>query len=1845
MANSAANDTASVTEDSIVAINVLANDGGGSKQLYSLNQGNLQLQTAADVWVTLPSGARVRFHNNLVEYDAAALDHVAAGALLTDTFSYSIKFSNGAVSSANVAVTVTGLNDAPVAVPDAAGGSENQILTINVLANDSDADDGAVLTLTAVSGPAGKGSVSIVGNQLRFDPGTAFDHLAQGATEQVVLSYTVTDEKGATSSSTATITVTGTNDTPVAAPDTAAGTENQVLTINALGNDTDVDDGAVKTLVTASTPVGKGSASIVGGQIQFTPGTDFDHLAQGASEIVVLSYTMKDQQGATSSSFVTITVTGTNDVPVANLDSATTPENSSVSINVLANDTDADDGRNLTVTAASAPIGQGSASIAGNQVLFNPGTDFDALAVGESANVIVNYSIQDERGAPSSSTLTITVTGTNDAPVANPDTAAGTENQLLIIDALANDTDIDHGAVKTLASVAAPAGKGTASIVGNQIQFNPSSDFDHLAQGASEQVILSYSVTDQQGATSTSMVTVTVTGTNDGPVANSDSATTAENSSVSVNVLANDTDVDDGHTLTVTAASAPIGQGSASIVGNQVLFSPGADFDALAVGESANVVVNYSIQDEHGATSSSAVTITVTGANDAPVANPDTAAGTENQLLVIDALANDSDIDHGAVKTLASVAAPAGKGTASIVGNQIQFNPGNGFDHLAQGATEQVLLPYTIADEQGATSSSTITVTVTGTNDGPVANSDVATTTENGLVAIDALANDTDLDDGAIKELVAVAAPPDKGSVAIVGNQVVFNPGTAFDHLAQGANETVVLSYTMQDEHGATSTSTITLSVTGTNDGPVANADTAAVAENGSVTINVLGNDTDADDGAVLTLTAASTPPGQGSVGVVGNQVEYSAGSAFDYLAAGETANVVVSYEIQDEHGVGAGSTATITVSGTNDAPTIDAGNTAATATITELPNGDPGEGTTIHEADGVVAFDDVDLSDLHSASATAQSAGYLGTLILDPVNQDDNSISWHFDVSDADLDGLQAGEHVTQTYTVTVSDGHGGTATQDVTITLDGAAENRSPQALADSAATSEDVSVTINVLANDVDPDGDILTTEIVAGPSHGTITLDALTGSYLYRPAADFNGDDLFTYRVSDTSGAQSGIVAVSVTVVSVNDPPLLTQIIGDQVGHVLQLVSVTLAANLIVDNDGSGNIVYSAELADGAPLPAWLSFDPATATLSGTPGAADADHYSIRVTGAEQDGQTASTSFILTIIDGDAIDGTANGETIDGTLHGDVIRALDGNDTVNAGAGADLVDGGAGDDMLNGQAGDDVLQGGAGRDELRGGDHEDLLFGGAGNDFLYGGSGNDSLDGGDGDDWLEDRDGGSNTLLGGAGNDHLELFTFYGSQIGDAGSGDDVIVVFARLSPVAVTTGEGSDRIHVLLPSFFNVGGIITVTDFTPGPGGDNFSLVAENPNDASLLNSLSTWDGSSNPFNSGFLRLVQSGTDTLFQWDQDAAGSNSTWTTVAVLQNTNVSDFTAENFAPYPPDGSPPPGQTILGTNNGETLTGSLGGDTISALDGNDTVNAGPGADLVNGGAGDDMLNGEAGEDVLQGAAGRDELRGGAHDDLLFGGDGNDFLYGGDGNDSLDGGDGDDWLEDRDGGSNTFLGGAGNDHLELFAYYASQTGDAGSGDDVIVVFSRLSSVTLTTGEGSDRIHVLLPNAFNVGSVITVTDFTPGPGGDNFSLIAENPNDASLLNSLSTWDGSSNPFSSGFLRLVQSGADTLFQWDQDGLGSNATWSTLAVFQNTNAGDFTDANFAPGYDPKPADGASSFSAVVNADDMLLSISATEAMPAPTGTWFDSGETEGFTDHVGQLDMSRMLLTADIL
>jgi VCBS repeat-containing protein len=126
-------------------------------------------------------------------------------------------------------------------------------------------------------------------------------------------------------------------------------------------------------------------------------------------------------------------------------------------------------------------------------------------------------------------------------------------------------------------------------------------------------------------------------------------------------------------------------------------------------------------------------------------------------------------------------------------------------------------------------------------------------------------------------------------------------------------------------------------------------------------------------------------------------------------------------------------------------------------------------------------------------------------------------------------------------TFTYLVNDG--SLNSNIATVTINVINTNRAPVAGDDAYSTSEDTPLNISlpgVLGNDTDADADPLSALRIAGPAHGTLTLNA-DGTFLYTPAANFNGTDSFTYLANDGS-VDSNVATVTITVGAVNDAPV-------------------------------------------------------------------------------------------------------------------------------------------------------------------------------------------------------------------------------------------------------------------------------------------------------------------------------------------------------------------------------------------------------------------------------------------------------------------------------------------------------------------------------------------------------------------------------------------------------------------------------------------------------------------------------------------------------------------------------
>ncbi|MBR1193451.1 S-layer family protein, partial [Bradyrhizobium sp. AUGA SZCCT0160] len=399
---------------------------------------------------------------------------LAAGVTVTEVFTYTVRDPDGLTDTAQLTITITGTNDAPIAVADTNAGdavTESGVnpgntpfggdpsATGNVLGNDTDVDTGATKTVAVVNGSAGNvgnavagtyGSVTINSNGSytytlnNSDPDT--QALAQGAVVTEVFTYTVTDQFGATSSTTLTITITGTDDLPVAVADTGSIAEDTVSVAgNVRGNDT-LGDGTAAQNVTTLNGSGTGSYGAIvlaadGGYTYTLDNTNplVQQLAPGETLTETYSYTLTDEDGDTSVADLTITITGTDDLPVAVADTASIAEDTvSVAGNVRSNDTlgDGTAAQNVTTLSGSGTGSYGAIVLAADggytYTLDNTNPLVQQLAPGETLTETFSYTLTDEDGDTSVADLTITITGTDDLPVAVADTGSIAEDTVSV---------------------------------------------------------------------------------------------------------------------------------------------------------------------------------------------------------------------------------------------------------------------------------------------------------------------------------------------------------------------------------------------------------------------------------------------------------------------------------------------------------------------------------------------------------------------------------------------------------------------------------------------------------------------------------------------------------------------------------------------------------------------------------------------------------------------------------------------------------------------------------------------------------------------------------------------------------------------------------------------------------------------------------------------------------------------------------------------------------------------------------------------------------------------------------------------------------------------------------------------------------------------------------------------------------------------------------------------------------------------------------------------------------------------------------------------------------------------
>ena len=1159
------NDSITLPEDTALKFDAIQNDKDPESD---------PLRVVGVVNAAGNAGSAVLGVDGQITYTAIGkFDSLGAGERANESFTYVVSDGRGGSDEGRVDVQITGVNDAPVARADQISLGQNQSISFNPLSNDSDIDHNDSIQITGVSsqqGNAGIVGIGLDGKTLTYTAAGKFDWIPRGQATSEIFTYTIADKAGATSTAQVNVTISGDNDKPVVVNDTIAVTEDQAISFNPAGNDTDPDQGDKVRVSAVSNPAtNKGVAQVdgSGNQVTYSAINHFESLPEGGIAQETFSYTAVDNNGGSSPGTVTVNITGVNDAPVAVNDAIQVTEDSNLTFTASGNDREVDQGDSIRTVSVSNPAGNKGTAILNAQgdIEYKTNGAFEELPVGAKATESFTYEVADNLNAKDQGRVDVTVVGVNDAPVANIDTAMVSEDQSIVIDPIANDSDVDRGDVLQLASATAVSGsKGQVTISAGRVIYNAEGRFDSLAPGETASESFSYQVKDNNGGFATSTVAVTIEGKNDNPVANPDSFSVSQGASVNINPVSNDTDVDNGDVLKVSAVNnRPGAKGAVSVDGNgNVSYSAVSGFEYLAKGETSQETFDYTVADKYGGSNRGQATVTITGVNDAPVAADDQIVISEEQLLeAADGLllANDRDVDNrDSLKVSAASDAPGNNSRGALSfessSGRVIYNPAGKFDNLAEGQSTDVKFNYTVTDKEGASSSAQANVRITGVNDAPVAvNDTLALKQGESTSSFNPAANDTDVDNGDTRRVIAVINPTTnlgQATLNTINNTVSYTAGSAFNYLAAGQTKTETFSYIVEDRYNGSDRGDVSVTITGVNDAPEAVDDVVKVGAGQSLRFDPTSNDRDVDQGDALRVSSVSLGSlARGAISIdADGKLFYESSGKFDFLPQGSSAVETVNYTISDKLGAQSSGKINVVVDGVNDAP------------IGQIDSFSLLEDQAIAVEDILLANDtDIDQGDKRSikdvSGLTGQAPDGTTKSYSDVIKLTNGQVSFN---AAGKFDYLNQGENFKGDFSYVAGDLFGASTDRtNVSVTINGINDTPILKDFANLKINEggSTVSIAIADAASDADQ-GDILRFDEMAnkaafieGSNKGRFIVSEGGGSIAFDPGKDFEylgaGEKTissYNFSIRDLRNA-TATGQLNVEVTGVNDAPEL------------------------------------------------------------------------------------------------------------------------------------------------------------------------------------------------------------------------------------------------------------------------------------------------------------------------------------------------------------------------------------------------------------------------------------------------------------------------------------------------------------------------------------------------------------------------------------------------------------------------------------------------------------------------------------------------------------------------------
>lgn len=1310
-------DQLNATEGTVLSgVNVFSNNGSGADSDVdgdsftvtqvdgaALNVGAGTAGSAGGLF-TIGSNGALSFTDN------GDFEDLGVGETRDTTITYQITDADGGTSAATLTVTVTGSNDPPVvstAFADPASVTDgNTGFTFNGASAFTD-PDGDMLSYSLGAGAPSwltinpvTGVVSIVGSI----PADASQNtnIVAGSDGTYNVQVIATDPSGGTIDDTFMMTVT--NLAPVAQDDAVnVGEDDADATGNLItgpGADSDTaPDSDPLTVVAAAqgstaitigspfTTLGGGVLTLQsGGGYTFVPGNAYNGLDVGETAVETISYTVDDGNGGQDTAVLVITITGANDAPVP-VDPGNPgpdpenpiPANPATIIPVQT----ADDGEafmagsplvNLApyiVDPDAEPVTFSTLStLPAGLTLNSDGTVTgtivnDASQSGDPGSPGVYTVLVDVTDGTASVQLTLTIDVSNLVPVAADDTASVGEDAVNVTGNVISGpgADIDtapdsdpltvvsaaQGAnVITIGTPFTTAGGGVLTLQsGGGYSFVPGTAYNGLDVGETATETITYTVSDGNGGEDMATLTITIQGANDGPVVIDPSdpgpptnptpaspdplniipdVTGSDGTAVTPVNVANYIVDPDGEALNYAATGLPDGLTINPLTG---VISGTLAVDASQgsnVGVAGTYLVTVTATDPDGA--SVQTTITYTIGNPAPVAVNDAASasedgpGTSGQALGNDDdAAPDNDPLHvvgvNGVPGFVGVPVEGSAGGTFIVNadGTWSFDPGADFQNLNDGDTRETIVTYTVSDGQGGTSTATITVTVDGSNDAPIALGPIPPQSGTDGATITPINAGAEFDNPTSLPLAFTATGLPEG--------LSIDPATGIITGTLENDASVlgpyVINVTAAGPNGETASIPVLLNVG--NPAPVASADGAGTAANAPVTIAPLGNDSDLD-GDTLTVSSVSDPANGSVVINPDGTVTYTPDTGF-------VGTDTFTYTVSD----GQGGTDTETVTITVGPPGPDA------PTGTSLADAAGVDGSPITPISTAAAF-----ADPNGDPLTFAATGLPPGLVINPATGEITG--------SLPNNASASGPYLVN---ITAIDPDGNQVTLPLVIVV----SNPPPVADEDTASTAVDTPVMLNPIGNDTDPDGDALLVSHVTTPGNGSVIINA-DGTLTYTPNSGFTGTDSFTYTVSDGQGGTDiATVTLNVGIPTLDMPE--ADAVSPQAATDGASVSINVPALGNVSDPNGDPLIYSA-----TGLPEGLSIDPNTGLIAGTlPHDASAGGpYMVQVFASDPDGNTVGIPFLLTVSNPAPV---ADDDVVETPEDSPVITAVLGNDT--------------------------------------------------------------------------------------------------------------------------------------------------------------------------------------------------------------------------------------------------------------------------------------------------------------------------------------------------------------------------------------------------------------------------------------------------------------------------------------------------------------------------------------------------------------------------------------------------